>query len=413
MSTGILHLPGRPDLFQWSEALDPGDYVRATYVVTSLHDGDTTAIALAMEQSAATTAIAGYVDPESLHAYTIRICAVEAAPGDTASEVAPFEFTADRAGIPAGQPRNWRITLAIPLRLSLHKPTQLLNGVVGDIPRLGFITRFRLDALELPDTLGPGPGFGVAGVRVRFGCARGPLLCRAQRPAVGLDLDTMARLHHDVLASGFHMVKDCEMQVFADNEAFAVHVRRMVEARDAARRTSGEHKGYVANLICEPDELAERWDIACTLGVDGALVAPGLQGLGTLASLAKQRWMPLLANNSLAYMFSRHPGWGIAHPVLCRIFERMGADVVLTAGEYGLAVEADTWPPHAANAPGRAMPMLMGGKHPGGLDAYRRAVGNNDYMLNVVTWLDTHPQGLRAAAGHFRAAVDALAPPPG
>lgn len=410
MSAGILHLPERLDLFLWYDALDPRDYVRATYVVTSLHDGDNTALALAMEQSAATTAIAGYVKPESLHAHTIRICAVEAMAGDTTSEVVPFEFSGDRAGIPAGVARNWRITLAIPLRLSLHKPTQLLNGVVGDIPRLGFITRFRLDALELPDTLGPGPGFGVAGVRERFGCACGPLLCRAQRPAVGLDLDTMARLHHDTLASGFHLVKDCEMQVFADNAAFAAHVRRMLEARDAARRGSGEHKGFVANLICEPDELAERWDIACTLGVDGALVAPGLQGLGVLASLARQRRMPLLANNSLAFLLSRHPGWGIAHPVLCGIYERMGADVVLTAGEFGLADEAAGWPPHAASAADRAMPMLMGGKHPGGLAGYRRAVGNDDYMINVVTWLDTHPDGLQAAAAHFRRAVEMQSP---
>lgn len=49
----------RADLFHWSNALDPRDYVRATYVVTSLHDGEATAIALAMEQSAATIAIAG------------------------------------------------------------------------------------------------------------------------------------------------------------------------------------------------------------------------------------------------------------------------------------------------------------------------------------------------------------------
>jgi ribulose 1,5-bisphosphate carboxylase large subunit-like protein len=403
-------LPGRLDLFQWSDALDPRDYLRATYEVTSLHDGQSTAVALAMEQSAATTAIAGYVEADALHAHTIRIVAVEAVAGGTDSEVVPFEFTSDRAGAPTGTPRSWRITLAIPLALSLHKPTQLLNGVVGDIPRLGFVTRFRLDALELPDTLGPGPGFGVAGVRDRFGCAHGPLLCRAQRPAVGLDLDTMARLHHDVLVGGFHLVKDCEMQVFADNAAFAEHVRRMVDARDAARRETGEHKGYVASLICEPDELPERWDIACTLGVDGALVAPGLQGLGTLAALARQRRMPLLANNSLAYLFSRHPGWGIAHPVLCRIFERMGADVVLTAGEFGLENDGGEWPPRGARSPGRAMPMLMGGKHPGGLDDYRAAVGDDDYMLNVVSWLDGHPQGPAVAAGAFRRAVDTQSP---
>lgn len=48
--------------------------------------------------------------------------------------------------------------------------------------------------------------------------------------------------------------------------------------------------------------------------------------------------------------------------------------------------------------------------HPGGLDGYRRAVGNVDYLINVLTWLDTHPDGLQAAVSHFRHVVDTWPP---
>ena len=41
--------------------------------------------------------------------------------------------------------------------------------MVGEIPRLVFLTRFQLHGLVLPDDFGPGPGFGVACIRERFG----------------------------------------------------------------------------------------------------------------------------------------------------------------------------------------------------------------------------------------------------
>ena len=92
---------------------------------------------------------------------------------------------------------------------------------------------------------------------------------------MGLDLDTMARLNREVLDGGFHMVKDDELQVFADDEAFRAHVAAMVAARDAASARTGERKAYLANLICEPGELEARWRIACDMGADAVLVEVG------------------------------------------------------------------------------------------------------------------------------------------
>jgi ribulose 1,5-bisphosphate carboxylase large subunit-like protein len=396
-------------LFRWSDELDPARYVRARYTVTSSHDGEATALGMAMEQSAATTAISGYVEPGMLAEWTIRVLGFERLPDEARSEVPLYHLDTEVYADRRDAEGSWSVVLAIPLVLLAGKPGQLLNVAVGELPRLGFLSRFRLDELTLPDGFGPGPAFGVAGIRERFQRPAGPLIARSMRPAVGLDCATMARLNRDVLVGGFHLVKDDELQVFADNRTFRAHVGAMVAARDAARDRSGEHKGYLANLICEPDELDERWDIVNAAGVDGVLVAPAIQGMGTLAMLARQARMPLLAHNTFIDLWFRHPGWGIAHDVLAGWMERFGADWSVTVGDFG-ATDAVA-PVKGGGAARRIMPIIQGGKHPAGLPDYRRANGGDDYMMIVASWVDSHASGLEQAARLFREAIDAQSAP--
>ncbi|MEG2942007.1 MAG: RuBisCO large subunit C-terminal-like domain-containing protein [Thermomonas sp.] len=410
MSSGNMPRTQHPELFTWSDALDPVEYVIARYRVASLHDGDATAMAMAMEQSAATTHIAGHVEPAMLRDWTLRVRSVHAVASLGGSGLAPYHLETEVYAEGGDAERHWAVELAIPRRLLAGKPAQLWNVVVGEIPRLGFLTRFQLIGLDLPEGFGPGPGFGVAGIRRQFGCERGPLICRSMRPAVGLDTGTMAGLNRTVLEGGFHLVKDDELQVFPDEAGFRAHVVAMLAARDAARESTGERKGYLANLICEPDELQARWDIVCSLGVDAVLVAPGIQGLGTLSMLARQKRMPILAHNTFSDLLTRHPDWGIAHPVLSGLYEAFGADWIVTSGEYGasdgVGMEA-AWP---FGRQQRAMPILQGGKTPEGLPRFRAAVGSDDYMLIVASWVDGHAQGLGPAAGIFRTAIDAQLP---
>ena len=82
-------------------------------------------------------------------------------------------------------------------------------------------------------------------------------------------------------------------------------------------------------------------------------------------------------------------------------------DMVIAPGAFGDDGRQGEWPRHGADAPKRALPLLQGGKQPGGLQAYRDAVGSDDYLLNVASWLDVHPGGIEAAAREFRAAIDA------
>ena len=116
--------------------------------------------------------------------------------------------------------------------------------------------------------------------------------------------------------------------------------------------------------------------------------------------------LPILAHGSCSELLTRHPGWGIAPALLNTIFERYGADIVIAPGAFGDDGRPGEWPPHGATAPGRTLPLLQGGKQPDGLAAYRSAVGSDDYLLNVASWLDVHPAGMQAAAREFRAAID-------
>jgi ribulose-bisphosphate carboxylase large chain len=406
-----------PYLYEWSAALDPLDYVVAEYEITASRGADAASLAMAMEQSVGATRILDYFETKTLAPACIRVMSVTPMGLHANSAIAPFELSTRVYAGDRSEPEAFRVRLAVPLRLLSNKPAQLWNILVGELPRLGFINRFRLIGAPLPVTFGPGPSFGVEGLREAAGVLKGPLLCRSMRPAVGLGTAAMARLNLDVLVGGFHAVKDDELSVFASIADFSAHITSMIAARDAARRETGERKLYFANLICEPWELMERWDLCCQMGVDGVLVAPWIQGLGTLAQLAREQRMPVIAHNTIGELFTRHPDWGVDDAVLVHWLRVNGADLFVTAGDFGDAqANSDIGTRQISMARAtfgsqRAMmPILQGGKSPDGLPRYHRAVGSDDFMLIVASWIDQHHNGPAGGAREFRAALNTPRP---
>lgn len=414
MSSGNLVIPANTQPFLWDDGLDPADFILVCYRIRATCSGENAALGMAMEQSAATLSIAGYVHAEMVKDWSIRIRQVTPVHDDANGEVVePFLLATEVYAVQDNtRSRCYDVELAVPRWLLGNKPVQLLNVLVGELPRLGFLTSFRLTDVTFPAAFGPGPAFGRRGILDLLGQESGPLLCRAMRPGVGLDTPTMQTLNRDVLVGGFHMVKDDELIQFADLAAFEHHLRAMLAARDDAMDISGERKLYIANLFCEPGELQERWDLACALGVDGVLVAPFIQGLGILPWLARQQQMPVIAHNSFGDFLSRNRDWGIDETVLCRWVRHLGGDWFVTPGPFA----ADGFDAAACRrlmniAAGEdhglksMMPNIQGGKHPGGLPTYRDAVGNSDFTLIVAHWVDNHASGLKAAAREFREAL--------
>ena len=407
--------------YAWTPSLRSEDYLFATYRIATVLDPHRAAIGMAAEQSVNATSIEGFVTPDMVESWTIRVRRVTDL-GKVSGGVKPFLLFTDtyHHASEMEHERACEVELAYPLRLFSGKPNQILNYVVGELPRLGFLTQFQLTSAHLPyGVFGSGPAFGRGGILERLGQRQGPLLCRAMRPATGLDLRTMARLNYEVLRHGFHLVKDDELQVFATNEAFRTHVATMVDIRDRASRDSGERKGYVCTLLCEPAELADRWQIAKSLGVDGVLVAPFIQGLGTLASLAAERSLPILAHNTFAELISRHERWGIEDTVLSGWLRSLGADWTVTPPYFGEPHSDGALVARVRHAAGPdrddqkpLMLILQGGKHPEDLPMYLEAAGCSDFMLIVASWVDSHPLGLAHGAREFRTAIDALAARP-
>jgi ribulose-bisphosphate carboxylase large chain len=189
----------------------------------------------------------------------------------------------------------------------------------------------------------------------------------------------------------------------------------MVDARNRAEDNSGEKKFYIANLLCEPADLAERADIVESLSADAVLVAPAVQGLGVLRWVRSLTQLPILAHNTFSEMFTRHPSWRIDPAVYVRMQRALGADWIVTPGAFGNPdVDEDELvdAARAVNEPlgkcAPCMPIVQGGKRPAGLSDYIGAVGGLDFMLIVASWVDGHPDGLTSACMKFREAVDAL-----
>lgn len=414
MSSGFLTIPSSTTMFEWSEKFDPQQFIFATYKVSSSFSGMETALGMAMEQSAATVYIKNYVEPSMLESWAIRIHKVTTIDNQFSQhEVAPYFLATEvYGGNQTPQIYSHEIELAIPVCLVGGKPAQLINVVVGELPRLGFLTAFSLVDITFPDNFGCGPAFGQQGILQLLGKTKGPLLCRSMRPGLGLSTEVMAQLHRDVLIGGFHLVKDDELLYFPSNDDFRHHVSHMIAARDEAIAATGERKLYVANLLCEPDELEQRWSIACELGVDAVLIAPFIQSLGTLSYLAKQGKMPLLAHNTFGDLMSRHSAWGIDDVVMGKILRQLGADWFVTPGPFGAENNEQNSRAVIYAATGSdnnlrsMMPILQGGKRPEDLQLYKNAIGSENFMLIVASWVDGHPQGLIKGAEIFRTEVD-------
>ena len=336
MSSGNLIIPSNSSTFWWNEKLDHTDYLFVTYRVTTTCDAEKAAIGMAMEQSASTQHIHGYVDRNMVVNWTIRICSITPLENqDRHIVVDPYFFHTE---VYAEQFEytscSYDIILAIPTCLVQGKPTQLLNVLVGELPRLGFLTSFWVSDIQIPQGFCPGPACGAKGILNLLDRVHGPLLCRSMRPGVGLDTDVMAALNRDVLVSGFHLVKDDELICFADHDSFTFHLRAMLSARDEAIEVTGEKKLYIANLICEPEELEKRWKTACDLSVDGVLVAPFIQGLGVVSWVARQAQIPVLAHNSFTDLLTRNRCWGIGDVALCSLLRHLGTDWLATPGAF-------------------------------------------------------------------------------
>lgn len=406
--------------FVWRDSEANGDYVHATYVISTPLDGEQAAFGIAREQSICTTGLAEIEMPQDIEDFCAKVVEVEQLPGPHQGLAAPYFLNTPVYGSrrSAAKQHQFRIVIAYPVCLFGTSLTRIWNSVFGEVHRLGYLTAAALVDLRFPDCLSRdfvGPKHGISGLRKRLGVARRPLFCRSMRPAAGLDTRAMLQLSESVLSGGFDVIKDDELTYDMPRSEFVDRVRRMVEMKQRIEDRTGEPKLYFANVIDDFITALAMAEQAAELGADGLLVSTGAQGLSIISEVVRRTGLMVLAHNSCGDALTRAASWGASDVVVTRLQRACGADLVVSPGPFATPYQdlnAATAFIDACREPlgscAATMPIIQGGKQPEYLGQYIEAVGSTDFMIIIATWVDHHPQGMQAGAQAFRKAWQKL-----
>ncbi len=281
---------------------------------------------------------------------------------------------------------------------------QLLNMLYGNSSLQPDV---ELADFRLPDeTMFPGPGQGIEGLRARAGAHARALTCTAIKPQ-GLPSTRLAELVEAFALGGVVFIKDDHG--FADQaySPFAVRVAACAAAARRAAERTGRLACYVPSLSGHYGAMREQIARARAAGLGAAMFAPMIAGLSTCQALAAE-------NRDFA--FFAHPTMGgaarIAPPALMRLFRLDGGDVAIFpnyGGRFGYSqatclalAEAlrGHWGALKSAAPAPAGGMTLA-RVPEMLDFY----GRDTMLLIGGALLSQPPERLTAETAAFVAAV--------
>jgi len=410
-------------LYMWHDRLDPDNYVEASYYLESAVSPETTAVAIAKEQSAIISGGVAGIDPAyDLSPYTARVTSIQPL-GETNDAMLPFY----RLSVPIysqgiyREKGYWsaRAKIAFPIANFGASLTNLWSAACGEVHRLGFLNALKMLDLELPQSYlkqFPGPKYGISGVKSQLQIEDRPIFCRSARPAVGLTTEMMLKINEAVLRGGFDAVKDDELTNDTPLSPFRDRIRRMVNLVRRVEEETGEKKYYIANIIASPLQTFELAEAAAEAGANAVLVAPPIQGFEIAGEIARRTGLTVLCHNTWADVLSRHPRFGVSNAVFFKIQRIGGADFIMLPGDFATdytdpAEARDCLSACVAPLGGirPALPIIAGGKRASQLRQYLDAIGSTDFMIIAATAVDTHPEGIEAGARAFRQAWSEIA----
>jgi ribulose-bisphosphate carboxylase large chain len=274
------------------------------------------------------------------------------------------------------------------VRLSLAYETvgrdagQLLNMLLGNSSLHDDV---ELVDVELPREAAAsfgGPRFGIAGWRSAVGAAARPLTCSALKP-LGLAPEALAALAGTLARAGIDVVKDDHGLADQASAPFHARVPAVQRAIDAANRATGGRTIYAPSLTGDLDAMRAQMRIARDADVGALLLAPIVSGASTLAALAREAGVPILAHPALAGTARFAP------PLLLgRLFRLFGADATIfpnAGGRFGYSRATCTAIAHAARDPwldlAPSLPVPAGGMSVERVPEMRRAFGNDAMLL--------------------------------
>jgi len=364
--------------------MDNSRWIDATYRVRASADTiEARAQAIALEQSIELP-LAAVTDARVLRDVVARVAGIVAVAHD-AFDVT-IRLAAETTGHEAGQLVNMLFG-----NTSMHDDVSLVDAEFPD----GYAARFG------------GPRFGVAGLRDITGVYGRPLTCSALKPQ-GLTTVQFARLADTFVRAGIDVIKDDHGLADQSSAPFAERVPAVQRAVDIANRETGSRCVYAPSLTGHYGEIRARALDARDIGVRMLMIAPMVSGVASLAALARDAGLPILAHPSMA------GGARIATPLLLgKLFRLFGADATIFAnsgGRFGYPPQTCTDIADAARRPWHglapAMPVPAGGMTVERVPEMRARFGDDTMLLIGGSLLVAHDD-LFARCRAFVAAVAA------
>jgi len=234
---------------------------------------------------------------------------------------------------------------------------------------------------ELAATFG-GPRFGIEGWRAATGAVGRPLTCSALKP-LGLGPDALAALAGALARGGIDVIKDDHGLADQASAPFDERVAAIQRAIAAANRATGGRTIYAPSVTGDLDAMRAQARFAHDAGAGAILVAPMVGGVSSLAALARDAGVPILAHPSLAGAAR------IAPPLLLgKLFRLFGADATIfpnAGGRFGYSRETCAAIVRAARDPWSnlrpALPVPAGGMSVERVPAMRSTFGEDAMLL--------------------------------
>lgn len=291
----------------------------------------------------------------------------------------------------------------------------LWTTLLGNDPSTG-VTATLID-IELPQQLLAefgGPRLGVTAWRERFALEQRPLLLNPMKPSTGLLPDATADLAAAVARAGIDLVKDDEVLADAAFSRVGDRTRAVREALDVSAERTGHRARYIVNITDRTARMAEHVETVVDAGADGVMVAALAVGLDSLQAIAE--WLdgrlPLLAHTAGLDVWGGREGLGIAPDLVVRLCRLAGADAVLIGSPWARrATPAALWEQMALSlrqpwgqlAP--SFPVVGGGVVADQLAEIVERLGT-DLIITAGGSINGHPDGAEVGARHLRRALE-------
>ena len=220
-------------------------------------------------------------------------------------------------------PELFNVTIRLSVETTGLEAGQLLNMLFGNSSLQEDVA---LADADFPSGFAAhfgGPRHGVSGIRALTGVYGRPLTCTALKPQ-GLSSTQLAALARTFAQAGVDVIKDDHGLANQVAAPFAERVHDVQRAIDSVNRETGRRTAYAPSLTGNLEEIRAQVAQARQMGVGMLLVTPMVSAVSTLATLAREAGMPILAHPALAGASRIAPSL-----LLGKLFRLFGADAAI------------------------------------------------------------------------------------